>query len=139
MIDQTKLAFDPTIPKDTLAIILASKKDINTISKKKPGASSALMGIMFQYSIIDPCAPLGPFNVVNFAKENKIEGSAVSFIYKDICDKKPYRFVALIRGQQMGLIPREDIEKIANKEVVTFDFVELIEKIREKIPFYTID
>lgn len=122
------------------------KTEINTATfeENKPtcidphnGSTIAIFAVMSKYRMIDPEDHHGSYHVIKFIEENNIQRSAVWYIYKDICNQEPYKFIALIRGRQLGMIHEDLIKKLEKKEEVTFNFAELVEKIRERVPFNT--
>lgn len=121
--------------KDPNFLIQVYMKDIVLLAAGVPGAITAIAETMLVYSKIDPHAWAGAGHVTMFFKDHPYRGSEIWKLYC-ICDKKPVNMVALIRGHQLGLVKKSELDRLAKDDLFnSFDFVELIDKIKVQITF----
>lgn len=121
--------------KDPNFLIQVYMKDIVLLAAGVPGAITAIAETMLVYSKIDPHAWAGAGHVTMFFKDHPYRGSEIWKLYC-ICDKKPVNMVALIRGHQLGLVKKSELDRLAKDDLFnSFDFVNLIDKIKAQITF----
>ena len=105
------------------------------MAQGNPGAINALMQIYDEAPLIDTDSALlglGPILTLDTAE---IYGSDIWILFSDICGKESYKFIAVTRAVQLGLISKEWL-----KETLTpgaseqkYEIIDKLDEIVEKV------
>ena len=74
------------------------------MSEGNPGALNVLMRLIDEGGAIDPDAFMGGMSNVFDLDTNKIYGSSIWILYKDICGEDLRKMIAVLRSVQLGFL-----------------------------------
>lgn len=117
---------------DNMVTMLTKMTDGN------PGSMNALMQLMSsatEAKKIDPENALGVFGYILTLDSSNVYGANIYLLFNDICRKQLVKFLAVIRGLQLGIVSRELIQDIeSNKNKINVD--DIYTKVREQLPSF---
>ena len=76
-----------------------------------PGALTTLMDLVRNTSVIDPDDIFGGFGALMHLDSFGIYESRIWMLYSDVCDKDLTKVMTLLRGVQLGILSRDQLNK----------------------------
>jgi hypothetical protein len=107
---------------------------IHALTNGVPGSVNALVSVVKDYRQIDPSSGMGFVGYFITLDMFMIHDQDIFKVYSSCCEDAA-KFLAVIRGLQLGFISESQVKTvIGHYEVTSFDFVELVKQIRVKLP-----
>jgi hypothetical protein len=101
------------------------------------GAAVCVIDLMKYTEEIDPLNDLKVIGPMMLLDSLGIYGPNIWVIFKDVCGQNHARMIAVLRATQLGILPREELLEVSNRqyrkegEVKTIDVADLYFKVKD--------
>ena len=99
-----------------------------------PGALSVCMQMLKEGDKIDPQAVFGGVGQILALDTERIYGSRIWMLYKDVCNENLTKTIALLRGIQLGLIKSTEVQHAIDNYGKGIDVDDVLTKVQEELP-----
>jgi len=108
---------------------------ITKLCEGNPGALTVLANILKEGGKIDPDAGFGEpfFIILNFDSYN-IYGPRIWMLYKDVCEQKLDKTIAMVRATQMGFISASKLNFAIDNGGAGLDVEAVCKQVKERLP-----
>lgn len=104
------------------------------MSEGNPGALTVLMSLMTRAAKIDPDNWMPGLGEILSLDTLGIYGSKIWMLYKDVCGEDLVKMCAVMRANQLGFINADLIISAINNYGDGLDVVDLLLKVKERLP-----
>jgi len=112
---------------------------ISKMSEGNPGATRVCIEAITNSPVIDPMALLGGLAPMLSLDTLGIYGSRIWMLYKDVCGERLPYFLAMLRGWQLGLVPKEDLDWAIDNYGRNFPIDIIAAKVCERLPEFNLN
>lgn len=117
---------------------------VSALSEGNPGAVMVLMEMLSKGAQIDPDAALGGVSALFFLDSLGIYGPRIWVLYKDVCNQKISRTIALLRAHQLGHLGEQPLMQtidnaILGRKGALFSMEDVFAKVKEDLPEFKLE
>lgn len=106
---------------------------IRALADDSPGPIRVLVQVLARGSDIDPDAALGSVASLFELDQLGIYGERIWMLYKDVCGGDLVLMLGLLRGVQLGIIPREVLDHAIDNRGEGINADEILTKVRGEL------
>jgi len=106
------------------------------LTEGNPGALSVCMQIAAQAAAIDPDSALGGLGGLLALDTERIYGSRIWMLYKDVCGEDLTLTLGLLRACQLGMLARTDLNAAIDNYGQGVDPAEILLKVQKRSPAF---
>ena len=114
--------------KDTMPSVIIKLSDGN------PGALRVCMEILEHTTAHDPDNVLGGIGVLLFLDTLGIYGSRIWMLYKDFCKENISTTILVLRGWQLGIISKLDLNHAIDNYGNGLDIEDIVDQVQKELP-----
>lgn len=107
------------------------------LSDGNPGAIKVLMDSMEHNERIDPDSGLGELGLILNLDQFGIYENRIWRLYKEVCGEDLPRTTAVVRAVQLGILPRETLDRAIDGEE-DLDIELVTGKVKEELPDFSL-
>lgn len=108
------------------------------LSDSNPGAIRVIMELHAKTPLVDPDSMLGGLGSLLSLDTNKIYGSRIWVLYKDVCGESIVKTIGVLRAVQLGIINKHTLSNAIDIEGVSdFDVDIVLIKVRTALPAFS--
>lgn len=104
-----------------------------------PGAMTVIVQLLEKGEAIDPDAAFGSLAQVLALDTHGIYEEKIWMFYKDICNQDIGMMIGLLRGIQLGIMPKRELKDALDQNYARMDgarIAEVLEAVRERLPAF---
>jgi len=107
---------------------------LTAVSEGNPGAIVACCTLANSASEIDPDSGLGWLGPILQLDTLDIYGSRIWLLFKDVCGQDETKMLAVLRANQLGLLPAAEIERAIDEDPASIDPDKVLADVRAALP-----
>lgn len=120
--------------KDRLELTDDGFTAIKKLSDGNPGALNVLMTAFDQAVQIDPDCAFGSFGVLIAFDAERVYGSRIWMLFKDVCKQDIVKTMAMLRACQLGILDRQTFNHAIDNYGKGLDVDKTLAAVRERLP-----